>query len=540
MEVDKLLDLVFENARIVDGTGNAWFRGDVGIQQGRIAKVAPHISDNASRRIDAADAILAPGFIDVHSHSDFSLFWDPGIRYKLTQGITTEICGNCGISGFPVSDRTLTRMQADVCGFEEFKPSWESAAEYFRAVGRQATGTNLGFLVGYNTVREYVAGTKAELTSDEIERILSIIDESMVNGALGLSSGLVYEPGNYATTDELIRACDVVRNRHGIYTTHTRGLRETLLHGVMEAIEIAESAGIPAEISHLMPQYGGWDQLERSIEAVEAARARGVDITFDIHLDTIGGTSGFATLPPWLKEDGVAGLAQRLSTCEGRDRAKTDIQAFVGPGTSGFLRHERWDLLWVSKAPAAPEHVGKRVEQIATSTGGDPWDIYFDLLISNGERLQLMGTYTPMEKLRTALQNPLSIVATDAVPIGPGQTADTPRTYSTIPKLLGRYVRDEQLITLETAIQKITSKPACRFGLARRGLIKDGFCADIVVFDLDDVKAVVTDEDILNGVRPQNPYALGMKHVMVNGVLAIEDGQVTGNLGGTIILREHM
>lgn len=533
-----MLDCVFENARIIDGTGNPWSRGDVGVSHGTIVKVARRITDSASRRIDVAGAILAPGFIDVHAHSDFSLFWDPGIEYKLTQGITTEICGNCGISGFPVRNGRLTRMQADVCGKPGFEATWDSAGEYIDAVRTRAVGTNLGFLVGYNTLRQYVAGLRQQLTAEESDLILELIDAAMAAGAMGLSSGLVYEPGNYAGADELVEACRVVARRRGIYTTHTRGLRETLVDGVVEAIKIAESAQVPVQISHLMPQFGGWDQLEPAIAAVEAARTRGVDVAFDVHLDTIGGTSGFATLPPWLKEGGVGAVAGRLSTSEDRSSAVSAIRDFVGPGTSGFLRHSRWDLLWVSQAPASPECVGKRLSIIAADQGKAPWDAYLDLLIANGEGLQLMGVYTRVEELRRALSNPLSMVATDAVPLVPGSQCATPRNYSTIPKLLGRYVREEGLLSLEAAVQKITSKPASRFGLTRRGLIAEGFRADLVVFDSERVTAVLTDEAVLEGVECRQPNAPGMIHVMVNGVFEIEDGSVTGELGGQVILGE--
>ncbi len=532
-----MLDFVFENARIIDGTGNPWFMGDVGIANGTIAKVSPRIQDNACRRIDVSGLVLAPGFIDVHAHSDFSILWDPSIKYKLTQGITTEICGNCGISGFPIRDNSLTRMQADVCGHLEFKPCWSSAEEYVAIVRKRPLGTNLGFLVGYNTVREYVAGVRQLLTCDEAFRIADLIDRAMKSGIMGLSSGLVYEPGNYTTTDELVRACRVVAKRHGIYTTHTRGLRETLTEGVLEAIEIARLAEIPVQISHLMPQYGGWDQLEPAIQAIESARQSGLDVTFDVHLDTIGGTSAFATLPPCLKEGGIASIAQRLSTAEDRAKAIEAIQEFVGPGTSGFLRHSRWDLLWVSQSPACIEYVGKPLASIAAEEGRDPWETYFDMLLKNGERLQLMGLYTRVEELRRALSHPLSMVATDAVPLSPGQRCTTPRNYSTIPKLLGQYVRDERLLSLEQAVQKITSKPAGRFRLVRRGMIAEGFHADIVVFDPDEIAAGLTDEMVIEGIVCNQPHSSGMHYVMVNGVLEIENGSVTGNLGGQVMLR---
>lgn len=532
-----MLDCVFENARIIDGTGNPWFMGSVGITNGRISKVSPCIEESAYRRIDVSGLTLAPGFIDVHAHSDFSAFWDPLIEYKITQGITSEICGNCGISGFPVRDYTLTRMQADVCGCPKFKPLWDSAEEYIINIKRQPLGTNIGFLLGYNTVREYVAGVNESLTHDETLKIADLIHCAMKAGIMGLSSGLVYEPGNYTTTDELIEACRIVAREYGIYVSHTRGLRETLAEGVKEAIEIGKKAKIPVQVSHLMPQYGGWEQLEPSLRAVEAARQLGIDVTFDVHLDTIGGTSVFATLPPHLKEGGIAGIKERLSTEEGREEAIKSVREFLGPGTSGFLHHSRWDLLWISESPACPEYVGKSFADIAEDEGRDPWEIYFDQIIKNGEKLQIMGYYTRVEELRKALSHPLAMVGTDAVPLASGQKCFTPRNYSTIPKLFGKYVRDEGLISLEQAVQKVTSKPALRFRLPRRGVITEGFHADIVVFDPDNISPGLTDEMVLSGIKYDQPYASGTHYVMVNGIFEIEEGSITGNLGGKVMLR---
>jgi N-acyl-D-amino-acid deacylase len=532
-----LLDVVFEGGRIVDGTGNPWFYGDVGVHDGKIVSIARRVRETAAERIDARGLVVAPGFVDVHAHSDFSLFYDPAIMCKLRQGITTEVTGNCGLSAAPLRDGRLSRMQADICADMEVELKWTTFEEYLECAKAAPLGTNVGWLVGYNTVREWVAGVKPTLTSAEQGLILEVVGRAMEAGALGLSSGLVYEPGNYATVDDLVEVCRVVAGWGGIYSSHTRGLRETLAEGVAEAIEIGRRAEVPVQISHLTPQYGGWDRIQLALDRIDAARAEGVDVCFDLHLDEVGGTSALATLPPWVKEGDVDAMIGRLTDPRMRAQVSAEVREFVGPGTSGFIRHSCWDLLRVASAPGTPDLVGKSFEEIAKVSGKAPIDTYFDIIVANRGKLQLTGLYTPAEEIRRVLAHPRSMVATDAVSPSRTQRVTTPRNYSTMPKLLGRYVREESLLSLEEAVQKITSRPAIRFGLRGRGILAEGFWADVVVFDPVTVGPVVTDEGVMNGEDYPDPYARGILYVAVNGILEIREGRPTGMLAGRPLLR---
>jgi N-acyl-D-amino-acid deacylase len=527
-----MLDTVLEGGWIVDGLGNTAFRGDLAVKGGRIARIAPRIPDECSERISLDGMMIAPGFIDVHSHSDFSLFADPDVPYKIAQGITTEITGNCGISGAPVRDGRLTRMQADVCGTLDVDANWHTFHDYLAAVRGRSIGTNIGWLIGYNTVREYVAGVRSSLTSSEKDEILDILSRAMDAGALGMSSGLVYEPGNYATTNELIEACSVIARAGGVYASHTRGLRETLLDGVTEAIEIARGSGVATEVSHLTPQYGGWDLVEPALDSIDRARDSGIDITFDLHLDEIGATTALATLPPHLKAGGIDSLLRRLQDLSMRASIIADIRDFVGPGTSGFLRHERWDILRIDTCPNQPELEGKSLKDIALATGKRPWDAYLDAIVAGRGHVGLMGLYTPIEKIRKVLSHPLSIVATDAI-----YGSYIPRNWSTMPKLLGRFVREEGLLSIESAVQKVTSRPAARFGLRDRGTLTEGAWADIVVFDPAKVAPTVIDKEVFEGKECVDPRPTGILHVLVNGVFALRDGIPTGKRGGMALLR---
>jgi len=402
-----------------------------------------------------------------------------------------------------------------------------------------------------------VVGFKEKITASELEQMKKIVEEAMLAGAFGLSTGLVYAPGCYADTQEIIELCKVVSKHQGIYATHMRGLRETFVQATKEALTIAEAAeatkealtiaeaaDLPVQISHYVPQYGGWGLCKESIPLIEDAVSRGIDVTFDIHLDTVGGTSVTATLPVWVKDGGIKQLIARLKEKGIRDRLKSEMPDFVGPGTSGLIKHGRWDVLRISSGLSKnKEYSGKTIQKIASETDKDPFDVLFDLIIEEeNDNIYLTGPYNDEGDVSYCLKNPLSMVATDA-DSGARQGASkiwntrAPRTYSTMPRLLGKYVREEKLLPLEEAVKKITSAPAKRIGLKDRGVIKEGAWADITVFDPDTISEGATDREFLEGKDYQKTYPDGINFVIINGKIVINDGEFTGSLSGKVLRR---
>ncbi|MCR4425706.1 MAG: D-aminoacylase [Firmicutes bacterium] len=535
------LDVLLVGGYVVDGTGVPWYRADVAVRDGVVVLIAPKIDLPAARTLDVHGMVVAPGFIDIHSHSDYSFFWDPDASQRITQGFTTEICGNCGVSAAPIRERRFSDLQLDLLssvGVRE-NVTWCTFREYLQTAASQKMCTNVGVLIGYNTIREYVAGTQRELSTAERLEIMELVTDAMAAGALGVSSGLVYQPGNFASRDELTEACRIVARWGGVYATHTRGLRESFSTGVGEAIDIAQTARVPLEISHMVPQLGGWGQWREALDQVDEARARGVDVTFDTHLDTVGGNNVLATIPPQYKQDGVESLAARLSDPGFRSRLRRDMQDFLGPGTSGHLKHSRWDILRIGQAPYTPWAVGKSVEALSWAAGKDPWDVFFDLLEANGRGLYLTAVYVPEDAIRSALSHPASMVMTDASFAEAGPNCPFPRNFGTSGKLLGKYVREEGLLSLEEAVRKITSAPAARYGLWDRGVLRPGFAADVTVFDPATIAPTVTDEGCLAGCEYQNPRTVGVMHVLVNGEVVLEGGELTGARPGRLLLRRH-
>jgi len=522
-----MLDILIKNGEIIDGTGKSRFKADIGISNGRIEKISSVIDDEAKDKVNAEGFIVSPGFIDIHAHTDKGIFFDNEVLYKIKQGITTDLSGNCGISMAPSSD------------LDNFK-------DYLKALESMELGINVASLIGHGTVRDYVVGFKEKITESELEQMKKIVEEAMLEGAFGLSTGLVYTPGCYADTQEIIELCKIVSKHGGIYATHMRGLRETFVEATKEAIRIGEEADLPVQISHYVPQYGGWGLCKESIPLIEDARNRGLDVTFDIHLDTVGGTSVSDILPVWVKDGGIDQLIARLKEKEIRDRLKSEMPDFVGPGTSGFVKHGRWDILRISSSLSKNiEYSGKTIKALASKTGKDPFDVLFDLIIEEeNDNIYLTGPYNDEGDVRYCLEHPLSIVSTDADSGARQSEAKTwnikaPRTYSTMPRLLGKYVREEKLLSLEEAVKKITYFPAQRIGLKDRGVIKERAWADITVFDPKTISEGATDKEFLEGKKYKKIYPIGINFVIINGKVVLCQGKFTGILSGKVLRREN-
>jgi N-acyl-D-amino-acid deacylase len=538
-----MYDLIIRDGVIIDGSGNPWFKADIAIEDGKIKRVSRVISQKAEIEINAKKLVVPPGFIDIHTHSDVSLLVNPYGENKVKQGVTTDVIGNCGFSPAPITNATSKKYIVEFF-FQELGIggripdfNWRTFGEYLCRFEDKGIGINIAPLVGHSTLRANVIGYEPQkATNAEIDDMKKLLAESMKDGAFGLSTGLVYSPGANADTREIIELCKVVSKYGGIYATHIRGLRENLIDAVKEAIEIAEKATVPLQISHLCPQYGGSGLNKKALELMDEARGRGVEVTCDLHLDLVGGTDIKAVFPPWVKDGGIERFVERLRDKEVREGLKREIPEFTGPGTSGLIKHKRWDLLTLIASDTHRDLEGKSFSEISQLRGKDPFEVMFDLIIeSSGEKITIGGPYTNEGDNKVTLKHPLSMVATDAWTII-DEPFFQPRCYSTFVRVIERYVLKEKLIPLEMAIRKMTSMPALKLGLMDRGLIRENMWADIVILSLDNLKETTREE---LQPRKNHDFPKGIEYVLVNGQIVVEKGELTKSLPGKVLKRRE-
>jgi N-acyl-D-amino-acid deacylase len=540
-------DLVIRNGFLIDGSGNPWFRKDIGISRGKIVKVGRLCSVRAKRFMDAEGLVVSPGFIDIHSHSDLALLINSRAESKIRQGVTTEVIGNCGTSPAPVNKETLNFLKDD-WGLEakEVTWNWSTFREYLDQMEKQGVALNVAPLVGHGTLRIAVMGVDNRLpTPEELEKMEALIAQSMDDGAFGMSTGLVYLPGCYADTSELIELCKVVARYGGIYASHIRGERETIVEALKEAIEIGEKAGVPVQVSHNCPKYGGSGKLKEMFKIYKKARARGVEVTTDNDAHTDFNPELINVLPQWAQAGGVEKTIERLKDAETRERIKKEIKEdkSPGPGYCGLVKHGRWDRIFLFSCKKNKELIGKSFKEIAKTKGAaDPFDVYFDLLIEENGDASGLFNYIEEEDIRALLKNPLMMVSSDGEATAPygalGKIQSySPCSYGEYPYILERYVREEKIITLQEAIRKMTSFPAQKLGLEDRGLIREGMWADIVVFNINTIKDRATSRYPYTFPLPNYPhkYPEGIEYVLVNGKVVVEKGEHKGLLPGKVL-----
>ncbi len=544
-------DLVFANARIVDGCGNPWYRGDLAIADGRISAMGPPHSLNGARVVDVGGRYVTPGFVDPHTHSDLTALAHPTAETVVRQGVTTHVNGNCGMSPAPLTDEHIADVQTqwEEYGLTDERVSWRwrTFAEYLDTLESAGVSINMAGLVGHGTVRAAVLGFEQRPpTAAEQERMERLLDESMAAGAYGLSTGLVYPPGCYAETDEIVALCRVVARYNGIYTSHVRGERETILKAVAEAIEIGRRGGVAVEVSHNAPKWGAPEGAAANLGLMEEARREGLDVTADndVHTDLAPRLS--RALPQPLHELSVAELVEVLSDPARRATLRRDVleEPRPGAGYAGLLRHDAYDRIVILHAPRQPQIEGMSVAAIAAQRGADPFDTFLDLIVEEEDRVVGIFDYIDPENILALLRHPLTMCCSDGFVSAPPDEAWTPDLYwpcgyGEYPGILERFVRDQPVLSLEEAIRKMTSFPAQRFGLLDRGVLRPGLCADLVVFDLDRLRDRATNpfphtKPFVN-IPPRYPE--GIDYVCVNGELVIDDGAHTGARPGRVLRR---
>jgi N-acyl-D-amino-acid deacylase len=527
-------DLVIRNGRIVDGTGRAGYVADVAIKDDRIVKIGKLANATATRTIDAQGLVVAPGFIDMLGQSETYLLIDPRAMSKVMMGVTTEITGE-GESIAPINDRQI-KEQEDFLRRFSLTIDWRTLDEYFKRLDKQGSGVNLGTFVGATQVREYVIGYDDRPPSpQELEQMKKLVADAMRDGALGLSTSLQYVPARFAKTEELIELAKVARQYGGIYATHQRSEANTIDASLDEVFEIAQRAKIPVEIWHLKTAYKkNWGRMPYVLNRIKQARNRGLDVTADIYPYIAGSTALSACLPPWALEGGTDKMLARLRDPQTRQRLKTEISQeqttweniYLGSGGPGGV------LIGSVVNRELESLQGKRISEIAEQQKKDPLDAVFDLILADHGQTGAIYFMMSEDDMRAAMKSPLVSFCTDSgsrATDGPlAGSKSHPRGWGSYPRILGRYVRDEKLLTLEDAIRKMTGAPAARVGLRDRGTIGEGKFADITIFD----PAKVIDRATFES---PNQYPVGIDYVIVNGKLSVDKGQRTSELSGRVL-----
>jgi dihydroorotase/N-acyl-D-amino-acid deacylase len=525
-------DILIQSGRIMDGTGNPWYMGDIGIANDRIVAIGKLSGTTAKRVIDAKGMVVSPGFIDMLGQSETALLIDNRSISKLAQGITTEITGEGG-SIAPNNANTIAAAQPLLDAYH-LKIDWYTLDDYWQRLSKKGTPINIGTYVGAAQVREAVLGDVDRApTAAELEKMKALVAQAMQQGAMGISTALIYPPGFYAKTDELIELAKVAAQYGGIYATHMRseGLNEVA--AVREALRIGEEANIPVEIFHL--KVSGKSRAGKMIEIVrmiQDARNNGQDVTADMYPYLAGATALASSLPPWVADGGMDKLLARLRDPAVRQRIKTEMTS-TGERTWENLYLDAGDApgVMVSSVvnPELKKFTGKTVAEIAEAQKKDPLDALMDFVLADKGLTGALYFIASEDDLQTGLRQPWTSIGLDANEMSMDgalfEPHAHPRTFGSMPRFLGHYVRDLQLIPLEQAIRKITSLPAQREHLVGRGLLKEGFFADITIFDPGSItdKATYTEPAQLSE---------GVKCVLVNGQVAFENGKVTGVMGG--------
>lgn len=526
-------DLLFKNARVIDGTGSPWRRLDVGISGSRIAAVAPTLDVPAAQVIDVAGHYVTPGFIDLHVHADLQILLDPAWACEVAQGVTTILIGQDGMGLAPVTTSTAELLAAQLRAWNgpadasEWK--WRSLGDYLEAIRAASPAVNVGMMAPHGTIRLLVVGQAPRAAEPaEIEAMQSVVRQCMEEGAFGLSAGLAYTPGTFATDEEVAALCAATAPYGGFYQPHHRDYGFGAIAGYRDSIEIARRAEVSVHLTHAHLSFRpNENRAEEFLDIVDSARSEGADVTMDSYPYLAGSTYLHAFIPSWAQAGSFDAMVQRLQDRAVRKRVEQELEVSGSDGLGGIPIE--WDTLVISGAsqPENRELIGLSVREIATKTGRAPFDIYSDIVVSEGGSAGCLLFCGIEANVRRIMTHPAHMPASDGLVIG---AQPHPRAWGTFVRYIAEYSQKLGLIRLEELIRKMTSAPAMRLGLTDRGLIRPAMFADLVVLDVEHLV------DRATYASPRT-HPEGVTHVLINGQFAVRDGAMTPTRAGQVLAR---
>lgn len=528
-----MIDLTLAGGEVFDGSGGAAFRADVGIRDGRIACIGDLSGQESAERVELEGLAVCPGFIDLHTHSDFTLLVNGRAESQVHQGVTTEVVGQCGHSCAPVARAGDARHGAigysDDCGVDM---GWQSFGEYLERLDASRPGVNVAAFVGHGAVHRAVMGDELRAPAvEETRRMADLLDEAFDQGAYGFSTGLEYWPGNICAPEHIIPLCEVAARRDRLYATHVRNRDAYYDLGFGEALCTARNASARLQISHIQPKYGApAHAMEHSLEMIESVRGQGVDVAFDVIPHDWSHTLIKAILPPWAQEGGTSRILERLKDPGTRERMKRNPKHMWL-----LVTDERWDAIALLNSEENPHLVGETFADIGRMRNTSPFDAALDLIVEEGERMGgLLWTSHSFDDddVELCLRQPECAVISDTLALAPygalAKYVGSVSGYGWAARFLGRYVRDRHVLPLEEGIRRMTSLPARRLGLGDRGRLQPGLAADVTVFDKASIRSRCT-------IKEPRTYASGIAHVLVNGRFAMRDGARTEIDNGSVL-----
>lgn len=524
-----MYDYIIKNGKIIDGSGTPWFKSDIAISKGKIIKIAKFTDEKAKKIIDAQGLVVSPGFIDIHTHSDLTVLVNGKSESKIRQGVTTEVIGNCGSSPAPAYGKGYKHLKEELKDYG-LNYDWKSYKKFLEVIDKKDKSVNIVPLVGHGALRRSVLGYENKKPNlEELTKMKNLLKKAMKAGAIGFSSGLIYPPSSYAETEELIELAKTAVEFGGIYTTHMRYEGEKLVEGVKEAIRIGEESGIPVQISHhKVTVKNSWGLVSGTLEMMREARKRGVDVSCDVYPYPATSTGLDSILPDWAHEGGLEELLERLESKKTKDKIIKFLEKNERP--RGFENI----MVTSIHSEENKNFEGKNIKEISKEIGISCEETVIKLVLEEKAKVGMIRFAMSETDIKKVIADPLAMICSDA-----GSRADYgslaegkphPRAFGTFPRVLGKYIREEKVISLEEAIYKMTGLTAWRLGLQNKGLLKEGMDADITIFDPEIIEDKATFIDPLQ-------YPAGIAKVIVNGEIVVESGEHTGNMPGKLVVK---
>lgn len=522
---------LIKHGLIVDGNKTPAYEGDILIENEKILKISQDLNEEADKVIDAKGRVICPGFIDTHSHSDLVILVNPYNEVKIRQGITTEVLGQDGISMAPLPQEHISSWRKNLAGLDgesdEIDWKYETTENYLKMMDYNGVGLNETYLVPHGNVRMEAMGLEDRpATKEEIQKMCEITERELKAGAIGLSTGLIYIPCAYSLTEEIIEMCKVVAKYDGVFVVHQRSEADTILTSMEEIIEIGKQSGVKVHFSHFkVCGKANWKYIPQVIELLEKAEKEGIRVSFDQYPYAAGSTMLGVVLPPWAHSGGTDKLIERLSDENERAKMKKDIANGI-EGWDNFIEFAGIDQIFVTsvKTEKNKDTIGKNLLEIGKMRGKDPLDATFDLLKEEENAVGMVDFYGLEEHIIRFMKRDEQNVCTDGLLAGKPH----PRAYGSFPKILGRYVRELNVLTIEEAVYKMTKKAATSFSIKDRGELKEGYFADIVIFDKDTVSGC---DDFINSMQ----YPTGIDYVIINGNCVVEEGKYNKIKAGKVL-----